>query len=289
MTTSRRPSSADPSTDAASAGRAGVHSASGANPVAPQAWCFYPALPVPLGLEVGTSAPYSCPYLPGRTAVSRGFRCDAVPGWAYQALMDAGFRRSGRVFYQMACPGCRACVPLRVPAATFRPSRSQRRVWRRNGDLDVSFGPPRLTREKVDLYRRYLAARHDRQMSGDREELEDFLYRSPTETLEACYREPGGRLVGVGICDRTPTALSTVYFFFEPDADRRSLGTFSSLVEVRAARTLGLPHYYLGYWVAGCPKMGYKSAFRPCELLGTDAVWRPFAATAPDSSPGRAG
>ncbi|MFU8856032.1 MAG: arginyltransferase [Deferrisomatales bacterium] len=237
---------------------------------------FYPTLPVPLGLEVSATPPHECPYLPGRSAVSRGFRCDAVPGWAYQELMDAGFRRSGRVFYQMACPGCRNCVPLRVPVAGFRPGKSQRRVWRRNGNLEISLGPPELTGEKADLFRRYLAARHDGRMAGDPRELEGFLYRSPTDTLETCYRTPEGRLVGVGICDRTPTALSTVYFYFEPDCSPRGLGIFSSLAEIRLAEALGLTHYYFGYWIEGCPRMAYKAGFRPCELLGTDGLWRPF-------------
>lgn len=238
--------------------------------------CFFPALPVPLGLEVSTTLPHPCPYLSGRTAVSRGFGCGDVPGWAYQELMDAGFRRSGRVFYQMACPGCRACVPIRVPVGTFRPSRSQRRISRRNGDLAVSVGAPRLTAEKAGLYARYLAARHDRQMAGDVPELEDFLYRSPTETVEVCLRNPEGRLVGVGICDRTPLALSSVYFYFDPELPRSSLGIFGSLVELRVAGALGLRYYYLGYWVGGCAKMEYKAVFRPCELLGTDGLWRPF-------------
>lgn len=241
-----------------------------------QRMSFFPALPVPLGLEVSTTQPHPCPYLAGRVAVSRGFACGDVPGWVYQELMDAGFRRSGRVFYQMACPGCRACVPIRVPVNTFRPSKSQRRVLRRNRDLGISLGRPRLTAEKADLYARYLAARHDRQMAADAPELEDFLYRSPTRTVEVCLRSPEGRLAGVGICDRTPLALSSVYFYFEPDFPRRSLGVFGSLVELRAARVLGLRYYYLGYWVRGCPKMEYKEAFRPCELLGTDGLWRPF-------------
>lgn len=248
-----------------------------AHPPAPQHLSFYPALPVPLGLQVSASEPHACAYLPGRTAVSRGFRCDWVPGAAYQALMDAGFRRSGRVFYQMACPGCRACTPIRVPVARFRPGKSQRRIWRRNQDLALGFGPPALTAEKHGLFRRYLAARHDGTMTGSLRELADFLYRSPTETLEVTYREPGGRLVAVGICDLTPRSLSTVYFFFDPEEARRGLGTFGSLVEIEATRSAGLPYYYLGFWVPGCPKMEYKARFEPGEVLGTDGRWRPLA------------
>jgi leucyl-tRNA---protein transferase len=244
--------------------------------VRPQTMCFYPALPVPLDLPVSTSAPHPCPYLPGLAAVTRGFRGDRVPGGAYQEFLDAGFRRSGRVFYQVACPGCRACRSIRVPTDTFRPSKAQRRLARRNRDLAVSWTTPILTAEKHELYRRYLAARHRGEMTGSWSELREFLYRSPTDTIEVTYRSPEGALLGVGLCDVTPQALSSVYFYFEPQEGRRGLGIFSSLVELRLAAAAGLPYYHLGYWVEGCPKMEYKAQFQPNELLCTDAVWRPF-------------
>ncbi|MBI5443076.1 MAG: arginyltransferase [Deltaproteobacteria bacterium] len=241
-----------------------------------QTLSFYPAPPPPLELQVSTSSEHACPYLSGRIALSRGFQCRRVPGWAHQLLMDAGFRRSGKIFYQPVCPGCRACTALRVRVGSFRPGKSLRRIERRNRDLSLGFGVPSLTDEKHALYRRYLERRHDGKMASEREDLEAFLYRSPTETLEVCYRGPGGRLLAVGICDRTPVALSSVYFYFDPDEGPRSLGTFGSLVELRLAESLGLAYYYPGFWIEGCRKMSYKTRLRPCELLGTDAVWRPF-------------
>lgn len=249
----------------------------------PQVFCHYPGLPVPLEIPVSTAPPQPCPYLPGRTAVSRGFGCQVVPGWAYQLLMDAGFRRSGRVFYQPICPGCRACVAVRVPVAGFLVSKGQRRVEARNGDLRLELGPPVLTDEKHALYRAYLEARHDGQMGVERGEFEDFLYRSPTDTVEVCYRAGDGRLLAVGICDRTPLALSSVYFYFDPEENRRSLGIFGMLAEVRLACSLRLPYYYPGFWVEGCPKMAYKARLRPLEFLGTDGTWRAFPA--PEASP----
>ncbi len=250
----------------------------------PQHMSFYPSLPVPLGLPVETTPAHPCPYLPERVEMSRGFRCRTLPGWAYQALMDAGFRRSGDVFYQMTCPGCRGCVPIRVPVDRFRPSRSQRRILGRNRDLSFEIGRPAYSEEKNRLYARYLEARHDGMMTGSQGEFERFLCRSPTDTVEVCYRDPAGRLVGVGICDLTATALSTVYFYFDPELARRGLGIYSTLLEIRVARSLGLEHYYMGYWVEGSPKMHYKSAFRPCEILGTDGTWRPLERVAVDPS-----
>jgi arginine-tRNA-protein transferase len=39
-----------------------------------------------------------------------------------------------------------------------------------------------------------------------------------------------------------------------------------------------IPYYYLGYWVRGCRTMDYKAAFRPCQLLCSDGIWRAFEA-----------
>jgi arginine-tRNA-protein transferase len=186
--------------------------------------------------------------------------------------MDLNFRRLGRVVYRPACAECAECRQLRVPAAAFRPSRSQRRCQARNRDLVVTAGPPTLTDEKLDLYERYLRRRHDGAMDGSREELEGFLYVSGIETVEVCYRAQG-RLVAVGIQDEEPDALSAVYCYFEPDLPERGLGTFNVLRLIAEAARRGLPHVYLGYYVEGAPTMEYKAGFRPCELLRPDGTW----------------
>ncbi len=92
--------------------------------------------------------------------------------------------------------------------------------------------------------------------------------------MEICYRDAAGSLLGVGICDVCAESLSSVYFYFDPDEARRSLGTFSAMWEIEWARRNSIPHYYLGYWVKACGAMEYKANFKPFELLGTDGVWR---------------
>jgi arginine-tRNA-protein transferase len=51
-----------------------------------------------------------------------------------------------------------------------------------------------------------------------------------------------------------------VYSFYDPTADM-SLGTYVILDHVAIAREAGLPYVYLGYWVPGSRKMGYKAGF----------------------------
>ncbi len=77
-----------------------------------------------------------------------------------------------------------------------------------------------------------------------------------------------GPLIAACLTDRLADGLSLVYSFYEPDIHGRSLGAFVILDHIDRARRLGLPHVYLGYWVEGSKKMGYKSAYLPQERLG---------------------
>lgn len=223
-----------------------------------------------LFISRGSAAP--CPYLPGRRAVYEYAIPGALAPEKYQRLMDAGFRRSGDVVYRPVCEGCRECVPIRVAVQEFEPSRSQRRVRRRNVDVEMRIGPPVLTDEKHALFARYLREQHDGSMSDRREDLEEFLYRSGTETLEMTYHV-GSRLVAVGIVDVCPISLSSVYFYFEPAESRRSLGILGGLFEIDECRRRGLPYWYLGYYIRDCRRMNYKACFRPHELLDSSGGW----------------
>ncbi|MCG3136932.1 MAG: Aspartate/glutamate leucyltransferase [Phycisphaerae bacterium] len=215
-----------------------------------------------------------CPYLPGRPAVHEGFSSAQLDPEIYHALLDQGFRRSGQAFYRPHCPTCRECVSLRVVVADFRHSRSQRRVWRSNHDIRVErHQPPQFDEEKVVLYQRYQQARHQGPMGSEPDDLYAFLYQSPVATMELCYYLDR-TLVGVSLVDRSQSALSSVYMFFDPQYARRRLGTYSILWEVNWCREQGLEYYYLGYYIADCTKMAYKADFQPHERRGEDGSWR---------------
>ena len=134
---------------------------------------------------------------------------------------------------------------------------------------------PKPTDEKFDLYRRYQIDWHEKADGGeDRESFESFLYDSPVQSVEFCYRDVAGKLLAVGICDVAPQSLSSVYFYHDPLESRRGLGIFGALYEIEKTRWLGIPHYYLGFWVAGCAAMEYKAGFEPNEILSPAGQWR---------------
>lgn len=227
-------------------------------------------------LPVGEHRP--CTYLPGREALHEGFAAENLSGEAYRAFLDRGFRRSGHSIYRPVCNTCRKCRQLRVSVAGFVLSRSQRRVWRRNGDVVVSItDKPQPTEEKWRLFFAYLNSQHDGRMITRYDDFVAFLYASPIETLEFSYKL-GGRLAGVGIVDRCDGALSSVYMYFDPAFGFRSLGTFSVLTEIDYCRRSGLAYYYMGYWVADSKSMDYKARFQPHEVLDESFVWEKVSA-----------
>ena len=78
----------------------------------------------------------------------------------HEQLSLAGFRRSHGIAYVPACAGCDACKAVRVLAPQFRPSRSQRRVWKRNPDISATPPDAIATHEQLQLFAAYQRARH---------------------------------------------------------------------------------------------------------------------------------
>ncbi|MFM8980234.1 MAG: arginyltransferase, partial [Planctomycetia bacterium] len=226
-----------------------------------------------------------CAYLPGQSARERAFLAQRLDGAGYHALMDRGFRRSGSVFYRPDCAGCRRCVPLRVPVATFTPTRSQRRVARKNADIVLTVRRPQCTPATFELYQRYLAYQHpEPARERSYEAFEEGYYSEVVDSLEVLYTLEG-RVVAVSLLDVCAQSVSAVYHFFDPGCAARSLGVYSVLAEIEWARQAGVPHYYLGYWVEGSATMAYKAQYGPHELL-LDGRWVPGAP--PGREPGPA-
>ncbi len=220
---------------------------------------------------------HPCAYLPGRSARDRGFAVHHMEPNTWQSMLESGWRRSGMMIYEPACPFCAKCRSIRLPVGAFKPDRTMRRVLRDNDDLTVRLTPITIDDERHDLYRRYLIQRHDGMMTGSRREFELFLGHSPVDTCEIEMRL-GEQLLCVGTIDRTPAAWSCVYCYYDPNWPRRSLGTLNILRSLECcARQCPAgtdARLYLGYWVDRSKTMAYKARFRPHEVLSEGGRWR---------------
>lgn len=222
------------------------------------------------------TAPSPCPYLPGRMERKVFTKLELAEGPALNdTLTHAGFRRSQSILYRPACERCSACKSARVPVAEFAPTRSQRRCLKRNDDLLRVEKPCEATPEQFAVLSRYLEARHgDGDMAGmDFFDFAGMIEDGAQRTEIVEYRDASGALVAAVLVDVLIDGYSLVYSFFDPEAEKRSLGALMILDHVRRAQAANLAYVYLGYWVQGSAKMDYKARYKPLEIL-EPAGWR---------------
>ncbi len=252
---------------------------------------------LPIAPQFYVTAPQPCPYLDGR--MERKL-FTALQGEAAAKLNNSlskqGFRRSQNVLYRPSCADCAACMSARIKVADFTLTRSQKRVIKKNARLQRRATSPWATEDQYTLFREYLESRHATGGMADMDmfEFAAMVEETPIRTRLIEYTEPSEmdpELSAVCLTDVLDDGLSLVYSFFNPSWVGDSLGTYMILDHIEIARQLGLPYVYLGYWVPGSKKMGYKAKFTGLEIF-TDGIWMPLgdpesydAALHPLSSP----
>jgi arginyl-tRNA--protein-N-Asp/Glu arginylyltransferase len=230
---------------------------------------------LPLAPQFYVTAPQPCPYLEGR--MERKL-FTALQGEHAQKLNDTlskqGFRRSQNVLYRPSCAECSACLSARIRVADFVPSRTQARTMRKNRDLRRNATSPWATEDQFALFRRYLDDRHAQGGMADMDifEFAAMIEETPIRSRVIEYTRPtdpgqdSRPLAAVCLTDVFDDGLSMVYSFYDPALTPRSLGTYLILDHVDIAREAGLAYVYLGYWVPGSRKMGYKAGFSALEI-----------------------
>lgn len=203
----------------------------------------------------------------------------ALMGEHAEALNDTlskqGFRRSQNVLYRPSCSDCAACLSARIRVSDFAPSASQKRVLKRNRHLIRRPTSPWASEEQYDLFRAYLDSRHAAGGMADMDlfEFAAMVEETPIRTRLIEYIDPEkqhdarGGLAAVCLTDVLDDGVSMVYSFYDTELAKQSLGSFVILDHIRIAQEMGLPYVYLGYWVPGSPKMGYKAQYAPLELF----------------------
>jgi arginyl-tRNA--protein-N-Asp/Glu arginylyltransferase len=196
------------------------------------------------------------------------------------ALWESGWRHFGTHFFRYSLglyeAEIRRVQPLRIRLKDFSFSKSQRRVLRRNQDLQTIIRPAEITTEKELLFEL-----HRRRFKRDAPfSLYDFLSydpaRVPCKALEVCvYLET--ELLAASFFDVGERAVSSIYAMFAPEAAERSLGIYTMLLEIDWARENKKDFLYQGYAYEGNSFYDYKKRFRALEKFDWKGNWEGFA------------
>lgn len=215
------------------------------------------------------SAPHPCSYLNGELAQSAFVSPDfEMTTTVYSQLIAHGFRRSGDDVYRPQCASCQQCVPVRLAVRDFKPSRKQKRCLQTNAETTAIIKPAVFESAHYEMYMRYQQQRHaDGGMAkSSADDYINFLGSTwcQTQFVEFSIAD---ELAGVAVVDFLDNSLSAVYTFFEPKFSSYGLGVYAVLWQIEQAKSLGLEHLYLGFWIENCQKMAYKNQYQPLQGL----------------------
>lgn len=212
-----------------------------------------------------------CSYLENRLQTTTYQIIDECTVEHCYSLIERGWRRFGSMFFRPICPHCNACESVKIDVPNYTFSKSERRILRKNQDLNVRMMRPLLSQAHLELHELY--HRHMQEKKGwdhtpttAQHYYASFIQGHENFGFEIQYRD-GNRLVGVDIIDILPSGVSSTYFFYDPAYEKRSLGKLSLLVQIQLAKERSLPWIYLGYYVQACDSLNYKATYLPQHVL----------------------
>jgi len=213
--------------------------------------------------------------------LDEAFLAPQVPAATMDFLWSQGWRHQGHCFFRYT--HClmegreHEIIPLRVDLARFEMSKSQRRLWRHNEDLRWEIVPAEFDEAIHAMF-----ARHSERFDENKPTtLGAFFSSEPSHIPCECAAIKawlGDELVAVSFLDVGVEAVSSVYAIFEPEHEKRSLGTLTLLKELQIAKATRKRWLYQGFGTRLPSRYDYKRRISGIE--GYDwktREWRPLA------------
>ena len=211
--------------------------------------------------------------------INEAFEAEQISPGHLDALLANGWRHFGTYFFRYNLGfldfDIRRVIPLRTRLSEFSLSKSQRRVLRKNEDLEVVIRPIEIDDVAEELFHRH----KQRLYHNVPDTIFDFLpydaTSSPCDTKQICVYDDG-KLIAASYFDLGERATSGVYAIFEPTEASRSLGIFTMLKEIEYAIDASKEFYYQGYSYEGESFYDYKKRFRGTEMFDWNGNWKRF-------------
>jgi leucyl-tRNA---protein transferase len=213
------------------------------------------------------------------STLDESFLCMSARPEQMDILWAEGWRHFGVLFFRYQTSfhngSPYTVTPLRIDLERFTFSRSQKRIFSKNRDLNVVIKETTLDRDKEELFFRH----RDRFKENIPTSIYDFLSWMPSSV--PCQNHEisvymDGRLVATSFLDLGKNSTSAVYAMFEPGESKRSLGIFTMLEAILYSRERGCRYYYPGYAYQESSFYDYKKNFSAIEYLNWRNGWHPL-------------
>jgi len=209
-------------------------------------------------IDVDIGCPYGLPHV----ATFHQATFAPLSERAMELFLAAGYRRNGNCLYTMRCRDCAECIPTRIHPDEFCLNRNQKRTIEKNSDIDMVLLPSGGNSENIALCEKFLQVRYPKENNSARGYYREFFLNSIVDSIQMQFRI-NDRLVGTSILDIGANWLNGVYFYFDPDEAKRSLGTYNILQLIKICQRWGIGYLYLGYYISDVSAMSYKEKFNP--------------------------
>ncbi|MDB6137327.1 MAG: putative arginyl-tRNA:protein arginylyltransferase [Verrucomicrobiaceae bacterium] len=193
--------------------------------------------------------------------IDEAFFAPQVPAATMDFLWSQGWRHQGHYFFRYTHCTMEGLVhniiPLRVNLARFTPSKSQRRVWKRNEDVRWEITPAVFDEAIHRMFFRHSERFDDNKPTSLHAFFSGQPHSAPCECV-AVKAWLGDELIAVCFMDLGVEAVSSVYAIFEPAYEDRSLGTLTMLKELEFAKFTRKRWLYQGFGTRLSSRYDYK-------------------------------
>lgn len=188
-----------------------------------------------------------------------------------QELIERGYRRFGKMYFRPICATCDKCESIKIDVDNFSISKSGRRVIKKASSFKTFIQAPSISQEHIDLFEKYHLYMKDKKGWQYNETNSQNYYNSFVDGhngfgYEILYFDED-KLIGVDLVDILEDGISSIYFYYDPDYEKYSLGKLSLLLQIKYAKKHHKKWIYLGYYVKECPSLSYKAEYKPYLTL----------------------
>ena len=186
-------------------------------------------------------------------------------------LIERGYRRFGKMFFRPICSACYECQSIKIDVDKFIFSKSAKRIMKKAKNIHTVIGVPSATHEHLQLFEKYHLYMHQKKGWDLSKTTLQHYYNSFVTGYndfgyEVLYYDKE-KLIAVDLIDVLPNGISSIYFYYDPDYAKYSLGKLSLYHQLLFAKNANKSWIYLGYYVEDCPSLSYKSEYTPYLTL----------------------